>query len=69
MNETLDWLVTNKEVLVTIVTLTVTLASLIASLTPTPKDDTLVGKLYGLLDLLALNVGRAKEKGDKKDDK
>ena len=69
MNETLDWLVTNKEVLVTIVTLTVTLASLLASLTPTPKDDTFVGKLYGLLDLLALNVGRAKEKGDKEDDK
>jgi hypothetical protein len=69
MIETINWLVTNKEVLVTIVTLTVTLASLVASLTPTPKDDTIVGKLYGLLDLLALNVGRAKEKGDEKNDK
>tara|TARA_Y100000310_G_C20245085_1_gene606427 strand:+ start:372 stop:572 length:201 start_codon:yes stop_codon:yes gene_type:complete len=66
----MDWILTNKEVLLGIVTAVVTLASLIASLTPTPKDDTVVGKLYKLLDLLALNVGKAKETGEtKKDDK
>ncbi len=66
MNEMLNWLVTHTDTLVGIVTLIVTLASLIASLTPTPKDDTFVGKLYKLLDLLALNVGRAKEKPEDK---
>tara|TARA_R100000773_G_scaffold12244_1_gene11314 strand:- start:770 stop:946 length:177 start_codon:yes stop_codon:yes gene_type:complete len=36
--------------------------SLIASLTPTPKDDVWVGKVYKVIDWLALNVGRAKDK-------
>jgi hypothetical protein len=66
--ELIDWIVDNKEVLAGIVTAVVTFASLIASLTPTPKDDTAVGKLYKLVDLLALNVGRAKETGDLKED-
>ena len=57
----MEWLLTHKEVLFTLVTTVVTLASLVASLTPTPKDDTFVGKLYKLLDLLALNVGKAKD--------
>lgn len=38
-----------------------TLASAIAALTPTPKDDAVIAKLYKLIDLLALNFGRAKE--------
>ena len=37
-------------------------ASAVAALTPTPKDDGWVKKLYKLLDLLALNVGKAKDK-------
>ena len=36
--------------------------SLIAASTPTPKDDVWIGKLYKLVDALALNIGRAKEK-------
>ncbi len=37
-------------------------ASLICALTPTPKDDGIVGKIYRILDWCALNVGKAKEK-------
>lgn len=37
-------------------------ASGVAALTPTPRDDEWLGKLYRLIDLLALNVGHAKEK-------
>ena len=37
-------------------------ASAVAALTPTPKDDGWVKRLYKLLDLLALNVGKAKDK-------
>jgi hypothetical protein len=41
-------------------------ASIIAAVTKTPKDDVWIGKLYKLVDLCALNVGRAKMKpGDK----
>ena len=44
------------------ITIIVTVASLIAASTPTPKDDVWIGKLYKFLDLLALNIGKAKEK-------
>ena len=45
-----------------IVTAIVTVSSLIAAATPTPKDDVWIGKLYKLIDLLALNIGKAKDK-------
>ena len=37
-------------------------ASLICALTPTPKDDIWLGKVYKLIDWCAINVGKAKEK-------
>ena len=40
----------------------VTAASAIAALTPTPKDDEFLSKAYKLVDLLAINIGKAKEK-------
>lgn len=36
-------------------------ASAVAALTPTPRDDGL-GRLYKVLDLMALNVGFAKDR-------
>tara|TARA_R100000544_G_scaffold34872_1_gene21906 strand:- start:2832 stop:3026 length:195 start_codon:yes stop_codon:yes gene_type:complete len=47
--------------LLTLVTTMVTVASAVAATTPTPKDDELIGKLYKFVDLLALNIGKAKE--------
>ena len=44
-----------------VITMIVTAASLIAASTPTPKDDVWISKLYKLIDLLALNVGKAKD--------
>ena len=44
------------------VTMIVTVASLVAASTPTPKDDVWIGKLYKMIDLLAINIGKAKEK-------
>lgn len=41
----------------------VALASAIAAVTPTPKAGTLLAKAYGIIDLLALNIGKAKDKG------
>ena len=37
-------------------------ASAIAALTPTPKDDLLIGKLYKIVDFCSINIGKAKEK-------
>jgi hypothetical protein len=45
-----------------IATAVVALASAIASVTPTPKDDAIIGKLYKIIDTLALNIGKAKDK-------
>jgi len=50
--------------LVGVITLIVTIASLIAASTPTPKDDEWMAKLYKFVDLLALNIGKAKDKGN-----
>ena len=44
----------------------VALASSIAAMTPTPKAGTALAKVYGIIDLLALNIGKAKQKNDKK---
>jgi hypothetical protein len=44
------------------VTTIVTVSSIIAASTPTPKDDEWIGKLYKFIDLLALNIGKAKDK-------
>lgn len=44
----------------------VAFASIVAASTPTPKDDVWIGKLYKFIDLLALNIGFAKDKAKKK---
>ena len=39
----------------------VAFCSAICALTPTPKDDAIIAKVYKLLELFALNIGKAKE--------
>jgi|TARA_Y100000310_G_scaffold281546_1_gene302091 hypothetical protein len=60
----MSWILEHKDALIGIITGAVAVASAIAALTPTPKDDTWVGKIYKLVDLLALNVGKAKDKSE-----
>ena len=63
----IDYIINNKEELFAVVTTIIAAASAIAALTPTPKDDTLIGKAYSIIDWLALNIIRAKDTGDKGD--
>ncbi len=51
-----------------IVAAIISLSSAIAAATPTPKEGTLLSKLYRIIDILAINVGKAKDKGEKGDD-
>lgn len=44
-----------------IATAVIAVASIIAALTPTPKDDAWIAKLYRVIDILALNIGKAKQ--------
>ena len=46
--------------LAVIAPMVVTVCSIIAALTPTPKDDQWIAKLYRFIDILAINIGKAK---------
>jgi|TARA_R110002050_G_scaffold216221_1_gene352317 hypothetical protein len=65
MTDMITWVIEHSAELIAILTGVVTVASAIAALTPTPKDDNIVGKVYGVIDWLALNVGKAKDKPSK----
>jgi hypothetical protein len=45
-----------------VVTAIVALASAIAAATPTPKEGSIVAKAYKVVDFLAMNIGKAKQK-------
>lgn len=51
----IDFITTNGTTLLQIVTGIVFVASLIVKLTPTPKDDEVVGKIMSIVEKLALN--------------
>jgi hypothetical protein len=61
MSNIINYILENSTELIGIATAIVTAASAIAALTPTPQDDTWVGKAYRIVDWLALNIGRAKD--------
>ena len=46
----------------TIISTVITAASAIAAITPTKKDDAVMAKIKGFINLFALNVGNAKPK-------
>ena len=48
--------------LIQIVPWVISAASLIAAITPTPKDDEWIAKYYKVIDWFALNIGKAKDK-------
>ena len=57
----IEYITENKEQLFGIITAVIAAASAIAALTPTPKDDGLIKKIYKIIDFLALNVFNAKK--------
>lgn len=60
--EIVTWILSNKLELINVATAIVAAASAVAALTPTPKDNGWAAKAYKLIDWLALNVGKAKDK-------
>ena len=51
--------------MVALVMAIISVSSIIAAVTPTPKDDVWIGKLYKVIDLCAFNIGKAKDKACK----
>lgn len=58
----ITWILLHKIDIFNIVTSIVAICSAIAALTPTPKDDGFIKKAYMVVDWLALNIGKAKDK-------
>ena len=50
------------EAIISYITAIISACSVIAAVTPKPKDDGLIAKIYFAIDLLAINVGHAKER-------
>jgi len=55
-----QFIITHINDIITAITSIIAGASALAALTPTPKDDRLLGKIKTGLNLVALNVGNAK---------
>ena len=62
MKDIIAYLVSNVDSILLALSSVVAAASAVAALTPTPQDDSLVAKAYKVVDWLALNIGKAKDK-------
>ncbi len=47
-----------------VLTAAIAFASAITAATPTPKKGTFWAKIYSLIDWAAINIGKAKDKGE-----
>lgn len=62
MKDIIIYLTNNADNIIAALTAVVAAASAIAAITPTPKDDSIAAKAYKIVDWLAINVGKAKDK-------
>lgn len=60
----IEYITSNWFELLEIAGLVVAAAAAIAALTPTPKDDGVIRVIRKIIDTLALNVGKAKNRDD-----
>lgn len=58
----LAYVIENADTIVSVATGAVTVASVITASTETPKPETTLGKLYKILEVIALVIGKAKKK-------
>lgn len=58
----MDFIIENAEAILQVLAYLVLAAGVVTSMTKTPKDDNVVRKIRKILDVLALNVGGAKNK-------
>jgi hypothetical protein len=47
--------------IVSVAPMVISVCSIIAAVTPTPKDDAWMAKLYRFIDIMAVNIGHAKK--------
>ena len=61
----LEIIMSNGDLILTTVTGIVTVTSLIVAGTKTPEPDSVLGKIYKVLEFMSLTIGKAKESGKK----
>lgn len=49
------------ELIIEIITGIISCASIICAITPTPKDNAIIHAIYRFVEVLALNIGKAKD--------
>lgn len=59
----IEYVIENAQAIFETVVTIIASASAVAALTPTPSDDKFIGKVYKVIDWLALNVFKAKDGG------
>ena len=62
MADALTWVSDNKEAIIGILTGVVTVASIVATMTPNESDNKWVERASRVVSWLALNIGKAKSK-------
>ena len=62
MTDVLNWFTENKEQVIAVITGIVTVASIIATMTPNDSDNKIVAMANKVVSWMALNVGKAKSK-------
>lgn len=62
MSDFFTWITDNKESVIGVLTGIVTVASIVATLTPNESDNKIVDKFSKVVSWLALNIGKAKSK-------
>ena len=62
MAEALTWVSDNKEAIIGILTGVVTVASIVATMTPNESDNKWVERASRVVSWLALNIGKAKSR-------
>ena len=62
MADALTWVSDNKEAIIGILTGVVTVASIVATMTPNESDNKWVARAAKVVSWLALNIGKAKSK-------
>jgi hypothetical protein len=65
MTELFKWALDNKETIIQLLTGAVTVASLVATLTPNNSDNAWVARVNKVVSWVALNIGKAKSTPEK----
>ena len=60
--EYITWIGENWEGILAAIGGVIAVASAVSAMTDTPKDDAIVSKVKRIVDMLALNIGKAKKK-------